>query len=236
MATLKSKLLKLFMIGLLLLTAFAFIACGDKGGDDDDDSGSGSGEILTAEESAAKLKALGDYDIVVDVVSIGDQAMSMEMGKKGNTYWFVIMNGIGYAYQLDGNICYGYLGTKGESDTMTWMYIGSESPDAVDDSMQDFDSSLFYAGELPDDLKKSGSATIAGRNCTKYTRSVSASAGGNSASAQETIYIDNDTGICMKLEASDTVNGVSESGTFEVTKFLTGSAVVAPTLPPPEDD
>ena len=158
------------------------------------------------------------------------------MGGKGNTYWFVIMNGIGYAYQLDGNICYGYLGTTDENDTMTWMYIGSESSDAVNDSLQYFDSSLFYAGELPADLKKSGSAKIAGRPCTKYTWSESASAGGTSASAQETIYIDNETGICMKLEASDTVNGVSESGTFEVTKFLTGNTVVAPTLPPPEDD
>ena len=235
MTTLKTKLMKLLMIGLLVLTAFAFIACGDKGGDDDD-SGSGSGEILTAEESAAKLKAIGDYDIVVDVVSIGDQAMSMEMGKKGNTYWFVIMNGVGYAYKLNDDNCDFYLGTKSDSSTMTWMYFGSESSDAVNDSLQYFDSSLFYAGELPADLKKSGSAKIAGRPCTKYTWSESASSGGNSASAQETIYIDNETGICMKLEASDTVNGVSESGTFEVTKFLTGNAVVAPTLPPPEDD
>ena len=235
MTTLKSKLMKLLMLGLLVLTAFAFIACGDKGGDDDD-SGSGSGEILTAEESAAKLKAIGDYDIVVDVVSIGDQAMSMEMGKKGNTYWFVLMDGLGFAYKLDGNNCYGYLGTTDESNTMTWMYMGIDSSDAMDDSLQYFDSSLFYAGELPADLKKSGSAKIAGRPCTKYTWSESASAGGNSASAQETIYIDNETGICMKLEASDTVNGVSESGSFEVKKFVTGNAVVAPTLPPPEDD
>ena len=36
MTTLKSKLMKLLMLGLLVLTAFAFIACGDKGGDDDD--------------------------------------------------------------------------------------------------------------------------------------------------------------------------------------------------------
>ena len=236
MNTLKSKLIKLIMTGLLVLTAFAFIACGGNGGGDDDDSGSGSGEILTAEESAAKLKAKGDYDIVVDVVSIGDEAMSMEMGKKGNTYWFVIMNGIGYAYKLNDDNCDFYLGTKSDSSTMTWMYMGSESSDAVDDNWQYFDSSLFYAGELPADLKKSGSAKIAGRPCTKYTWSESASAGGNSASAQETIYIDNETGICMKLEASDTVNGVSESGSFEVTKFLTGNAVVAPTLPPSEDD
>ena len=160
----------------------------------------------------------------------------MEMGKKGNTYWFVIMNGVGYAYKLDGDNCYGYLGTKYDSNTMTWMYMGSESSDAVDDNWQYFDNSLFYAGNDVAEFTKSGTATIAGRNCTKYTWRDSASYGGNSASAQETIYIDNETGICMKMEASDTVNGVSTSGSFEVKKFLTGSAVVAPTLPAPEDN
>ena len=38
----------------------------------------------------------------------------------------------------------------------------------------------------------------------------------------------------MKLEAAGTANGDSESGSFEVKKFLTGNDVTAPTLPDPE--
>lgn len=255
MTSLKNKFLKLIMAGLLVLTTIAFISCGGNQNPDNEkgsggggsgsgsSSGSGSGNdtsgILTAEQSAARLKEIGDYDIVVEVVSIGNQAMSMEMAKKGNTYWFKTVN-VSMAYKLEGDNCYSYAGMEDESGAIKWMCTGSTPSDTLEGSLEQMDTAfaqtLFYAGDLVAGLTKSGTATIAGRNCTKYTWSETASSGGTTASAQETIYVDNETGICMKMVASDTVNGVSESGSFEVTKFLTGSSVQAPTLPAPENE
>ena len=241
MTTFKNKLLKLIMTGMLVLAAFAFISCGgdapeDNGGSDD---GSGTGEILTAEQSASKLKALGAYDIVVEVSTGGyglgdDETISYEMAKKGNTYWFCTSY-MDVAYKLDGDYCHMYMGMDNGSGGKEWMYITSEPASTMEDSLEQmdaaFDDSLFYAGDLVADFENAGSAIVAGRNCTKYTWSDSASDGVQSVSAKETIYIDNQTGICMKLEESDTVNGVSNSVSFEVKKFLTGNSVVAPNLP-----
>lgn len=242
MTTFKNKLLKLIMTGMLVLAAFAFISCGgdapeDNGGSDD---GSGTGEILTAEQSAAELKKLGAYDIVVEVSTGGygfgdDEPVTYEMAKKGNTYWFCtdFMN---VAYKLDGDNCHMYMGMPNESGAMEWMYMTSEPASTMEDTLEQmntsFDGSLFYAGDLVADFENAGSAKVAGRNCTKYTWSDSAAAGGQSASGQETIYIDNQTGICMKLEASSTQNGtVTNTVSFEVKKFLTGNKVTAPNLP-----
>lgn len=252
MNTLKSKLIKLIMTGLLVLTAFAFIACGGNQNPENEsgsDSGSGSGSdnvnekdgILTAEQSAAKLKAIGDYDIVVEVTTIDDETISMEMAKKGNIYWFNTAS-VCMAFNLVDDICYTYIGMEDESGTIEWTPTESIPSTSMEDYLEQMDSafeqSIFYAGDLLNNsditFKKAGSITIAGRQCTKYTWRDSASAGGNSISVQETICIDNETGICMKLEAAGSANGDSESGSFEVKKFLTGNTVTAPNLPDPE--
>ena len=244
MTTFKNKLLKLIMTGMLVLAAFAFISCGGDAPEDNDDSdggsGTGTGEILTAEQSAAELKKLDAYDIVVEVSTGGygfgdDEPITMEMAKKGKTYW-TIAYGYGSAYKFNGDSYDMYMGQQTESGAIEWMYIKSEPASTIEDSLEQmntaFDGSLFYAGDLVENFVEAGSAKLAGRNCTKYVWSDSASAGGQSASAQETIYIDNQTGICMKLEASGTKNGtVTDSVSFEVKKFLTGNSVVAPNLP-----
>ena len=242
MTTFKNKLLKLIMTGMLVLAAFAFISCGgdapeDNGGSDD---GSGTGEILTAEQSAAKLKALDAYDIVVEVSTGGygfgdDEPITMELAKKGKTYW-TIASGYGSAYKFNGDSYDMYMGMQTESGSIEWMWAGPVTDSTIEDSLEQmntaFDGSLFYAGDLVDNFVEAGSAKVAGRNCTKYVWSDSAAIGGQSASAQETIYIDNQTGICMKLEASGTQNGtVTNTVSFVVKKFLTGNSVVAPNLP-----
>ena len=230
MSTFKNKLLKLFMTGMLVLTSFAFLSCGGNGaGGGDNNSKS---DIPSAEEVTANLKALGDYDIVVEIAAVNSsEAMSLEMAKKGNIYWFVIANGIGMAYKLEGNACYYYIGTPDENNNITWEYAAEGDADSIDEQMEtSFGASLFYASELPADLVKGGSAVVAGRNCTKYTWSDS----GYGATVSETVYIDNETGLCLKMEASDSYNGESESGSFEVTLFKTGNNVVAPVLPAPQ--
>lgn len=230
MSTFKNKLLKLFMAGLLVLTSFAFLSCGGKGaGGEDNNSKS---DIPSAEEVTANLKTLGDYDIVVEIDAVdSSEAMSLEMAKKGNIYWFVIAGGIGIAYKLEGNVCYYYLGSPDANKNITWAYVAEDSADSIDEQMEtSFGASLFYASELPADLVKGGSAVVAGRNCTKYTWRDSA----HGVTVSETVYIDNETGLCLKMEASGSYNGESESGSFEVKSFKTGNNVVAPDLPAPQ--
>lgn len=241
MITLKNKLLKLIMTGLLVLTTVAFISCGETPADDDNsgenteetNTENDSGEIITAEESTNKLKALGDYDIVAEVVIIDGETISMELAKKGNIYWFSSY-GVSTAYQLSDDTFYSYMGTEDDSGTMTWMQMGSEKSDKLADTLKEmdekFENSLFCAEGLADGCTKSGSETIAGRKCTKYTWADSASYGDTTVSAEKYVYIDDETGICMKMVASESSNGESSTGSFEVKKFLTGSAVIAPNL------
>ena len=226
----KSKIVKFLTIAALLCAAFSFIACGGNGAGGGDDAGGGNsaGGIPSSEQVSAKLKTM-DYDIVVEVAALGESAMSMEMAKKGNTYWFDI-GVMAMAYKLEGNSCYYYMKMEDESGNMTWMYVGEDSADTIEQQMENsFKDSLFYASNLPTDLVKSGSAVVAERTCTKYTWSDSA----YGATVSETVYIDNETGLCLKLEASDSVNGQSEGASFEVKSFKTGNDVVAPVLPAP---
>ena len=231
----KSKIAKFLALATLLLATFSFIACGGNGAGGGDDAGGGNsgnaaaGGIPSSEQVSAKLKTL-DYDIVVEIVALGDsEAMSMEMARKGNIYWFDIGE-MAMAYKLAGDTCYYYMRIPDESGNITWMYVGEDSADSIEDAMENyFDESLFAASNIPVDLVNAGSAVVAGRRCTKYTWSDSAAG----ATVSETVYIDNETGLCLKLEASDSVNGQSEGASFEVKSFKTGDDVVAPVLPDP---
>lgn len=246
MSTLKNKLLKLIMTGMLVFAAFAFVSCGgnEAGGGDDsggEESGgnpggggsvSGTGEILTEEQASAKLKLIGDYEIIAEVDS-GE----FEVGRKGNTYWS-IHDGYGQAFVIDGELIHSYDAYEDTDGTIKWEYGASASyvEDDLDSDIENLQSGfstwLFFASNTTG-LTKAGSETIAGRPCTRYTHSQSASYGGQYASVSENLYIDNATGITMKWEISGSSNGESASVSYTVKSFKTGNAVVAPNLPAP---
>ena len=244
MSTLKNKLLKLIMTGMLVFAAFAFVSCGGNGAGGGDDSGggepgeisggggSGSGEILTAEQASTKLKTIGDYVIIAEAYS-----EEFEVGRKGNTYWS-INDGDGQAIVIDGELIHSYDTYEDTDGTIKWRfcdsdpYVEEDLDSDIEDLQSGFSTWLFFASNTTG-LTKAGSETIAGRPCTRYTQSESFAYGGQSASVSQNLYIDNATGITMKWEISGSSNEGSASVSYTVKSFKTGSAVTAPVLPAP---
>ena len=240
MTTFKNKLLKLIMTGMLVLAAFAFISCGgdapeDNGGSDD---GSGTGAVISAEEAAAKLNQIGDYVIVSEVTSTGSEPEVYELGRKGNTYW-AFYEGDYDAFVIDGENIHTYYGDEGAGGKIEWTF--DETVPYTEDGMESyidnmqiaFSTWLYYGNYLASALEKNGSGSVAGRSCTRYTYSNTVSYGVEYASATYDVYIDNATGVTMKVVMSGSTNEGSGSFSYIVKSFKTGNSVTAPNLPEP---
>lgn len=257
MSTLKNKLLKLIMTGMLVFAAFSFVSCGgnEAGGGDDSGGGEpgeisggggeesggnpgggasvgGSGEILTEEQASAKLNTIGDYVIIAEA-----ESEEFEVGCKGNTYWS-IHDGYGQAFVIAGELIHSYDGYEDTDGTIKWEFGASASYTEEDfdsdikELQSGFSTWLFFASDKTG-FTEAGSETIAGRPCTRYTQSESVAIGGQYASASQNLYIDNATGITMKYEISGSSNEGSASVSYTVKSFKTGNDVVAPDLPAP---
>ena len=247
MTTLKSKLMKLLMIGLLVLTAFAFIACGGNGDPEDEDPAkigfnSGSSTPQTEEEISAKLAEIGDYRIVCRVSETGfgenDFILYYEIGRKDKTYWS-LSNGHGYANVIDGEYIHSYRADSDENGNAVWEYSMpyNYSDEKIEDDLESMYNTfaigygLFYFSENHEGLtKKPLTPRVAGRPCTCYSRSESS----QGATQTLEVYVDKQTGITMKVISSYIYNGETYSGGYEVTTFETGDDVTVPVLPPPE--
>jgi hypothetical protein len=133
MNTLKSKLIKLLMIGLLVLTAFAFIACGgnqapednsENNSEDDVETVSGTDSIgKTQAEAEAAIEALGDYEICSKYKTVDDDEVSETtwvVGTKGDTIW-ASSNESGLAYKTVDDTVYCYSSST-ENNNTTYEY------------------------------------------------------------------------------------------------------------------
>ena len=249
----KSKIAKFLALATLLLATFSFIACGGNGAGGGDDAGDGSGSgsgsgagsgILSEEEAYAKLKAIGDYEIIAEM-NDGHDKESFTLGKKGTAYW-MIYEGHGNAYVIDGENAYVYSGGPDENEDFAWSFVmpmpsdGEGLEQNIENLQMSIASWLYYANNIGEPLTTVGSATVAGRACTHYRYTHTASAGGMSGTATEDVYVDNETGITLKYVIGYTITGGgqddSDSTTYEVKSFKTGNAVTLPDFPEPDPE
>ena len=250
MNTLKSKLIKLIMTGLLVLTAFAFIACGgnqapednsENNSEDDVETVSGTASIgKTQAQADAAIEALGDYEICSKCKTVDDDEVSETtwvVGTKGDTIW-ASTNESGLAYKTVDDTVYCYsLSTEDNITTYTYDCSLPASTDiqsslnAVKLAMTNW---FYFAYAYDGQLTKVGPATVAGRPCTHYTYSDTAVVPGAYAAVKYDIYIDNATGLNLKVKWEAKTSSGNGSFGFEVTSFKTGDDVTAPTLKDPE--
>ena len=137
-------------------------------------------------------------------------------GDKESGIAFEKSNGLTLYYTLnDGNWEYQY----------AYSYDASDSRYSMDLTAQF--SMFLQAYEFDTGLSKAKQATIAGRNCTVYTYSVSQKgkivSSLTGVDATWSYYIDNELGICLKFEVSGDDGTTSSSATFEVTSFKTNA-------------
>lgn len=253
----KSKITKFLALATLLLATFSFIACGGNGagGGDDSSSGSDSGSSssssssssggsnspteftgITAEQKA-KLDALNGWEVTInhkwsDTGEEDPEEQTWIIGEKDDVFW-ADMEGSKCAVEKVGENVYFYNWDEDEGEFKASSEYGEATLTA---EYYDFLTLSAYMWlfwkDMYDgtDLKNAGSATVCNRPCTKYTWSGSAAALGQWATASITFWVDNATGITMKLEAGSASNEGSESYTHEITEFKTGDAVTPPTL------
>lgn len=252
MNTLKSKLIKLIMTGLLVLTAFAFISCGENQAPEDNSENNSEDDVETVNGTAsigktqaqaeAAIEALGDYEICSKYKAVDDDEVSETtwvVGTKGDTIW-ASTNESGLAYKTVGDTVYCYSSsTEDNITTYTYDYSLPASTD-IQSSLNEVKLALanwfYFAYAYDGQLTKVGPATVAGRPCTHYTYSNAAVGIGAYAAVKYDIYIDDATGLNLKVKWEAKTSEGNGSFGFEVTSFKTDNDVTAPTLPDPEPE
>ncbi|MBO4532253.1 MAG: hypothetical protein J5726_00950 [Treponema sp.] len=254
MATFKSKLIKVLAMTAILFAAFSFIACGGNGAGGGDDAGGGSGgggsgsgngaggeggpaafTGITAAQKA-KLDALNGWEVTINHKwsESGEEDPDEQIwtiGEKDNIFWYD-MDDDKMALRKDGQDVYVY-----DWDEVNSEYVASFEGQAMTEDYYDLMTTLSFTWlfwkDMYDgmDLTAAGSDTVCGRTCTKYTWSASESVLGAYAYGSITFWVDNTTGITMKLEGTAASNEGSSSYVHEVTAFKTGAQVTVPTLP-----
>ncbi len=249
MATFKSKLIKVLAMTALVFAAFSFIACGGNGAGGGDDAGGGSGgggngggsggpaqfEGITAAQKE-KLDALNGWEVTInhkwsESGEADPDEQTWIIGEKNNIFWYD-MDDDKMALRKDGQDVYIY-----DWDEVNSEYVASYEGQAMTEDYYDLMTYLSYMWlfwkDMYDgvDLTAAGSGTVCDRACTKYTWRASESVLGAYAYGSITFWVDNATGITMKLEGTAASNEGSSSYVHEVTAFKTGNAVTPPTLP-----
>lgn len=247
----KSKIIKLFAMTLVMCAALSFIACGGNGagGGDDSSSGSGSGSgggnegtpgtFGITSEQKAKLDALNGWEVQFSHSwsETGEEPTEeiQIFGEKDNIFWYQ-MDGNKAAIKKAGGKAYTY---SWDEDTLN--YVESTGGVGLDEELYDSLTDacyiwLYYKDymALSGDFTAAGSENICGRPCTKYRWTNSAVALTQYAYASITFWVDNATGMTLKMESQAQSNEGSTSYSHVATVFKTGSQVTAPYLPDPE--
>lgn len=228
--------MKKILISLLILTMlFSLAACGK----DDDTVTDGDNTVASQADGAqnedvgddtsdAAFEYTGNYldDHLNGDYSITYKMMSGETGGEttefelkmihtSEGYYTMMSEGAETLYIKNGD---NYDLYEGDSENgFTYIEGMSMTEDDVKSYTQAFLGYMSAYEEIEDSLKKSGSVTIAGRDCDKYYYEDSAL-----GSKIKTEYcIDKETGICMKYFVEGSSFGEGGSYQFECTELLT---------------
>ena len=230
------KVLSFILLSLfvLALTGCAMIDNAVNGGDGD----ANDSLEITQEESQAKLEKMEEDGYLITYNYTDDEGNSgtFTLGAKGNVVWF-ISDGEGAAILEEGDSlhCYDYSAEDGYTYTNT---VHKEQEESVVSTYKlAYSGWLYWANTYNGQFKKGSDATVAGRSCYTYDLDLLGSLGGLIGSlagltnVKYKVYVDKELGVTLKVEFTATAEGETSSFSYEVTQFLTGSKVVAPTLP-----
>ena len=197
---------------------------GDRADDGGKDSNGGTGNVTTStdelrSESAIKA-ALGDnYCVTVHVLFGGEMDNAdFTLGQYDDYMYNQTSDGSEMLISMMDNGSYGY--TTDDNGNFASMVRYTEEID--------FYSYLVALFMYTDSIEytSKGSASIAGRSCTHYSNTYEGAAIG--VFYNEEVYIDNQTGACLKHTIDYEGNSIRTAQvSFECTRFLIGSEVSA---------
>jgi len=227
---------KIFTISLVILLAISLLsACGGNGSNNGDQAG-GNNNSANADNNgnndggeekfeygkdyiAQNLK--GDYSISYKYTSGGESALTMAYAQTSEGYYYNYMGTEGL-FIKNGDKYDTYQGTTESGfEKVDFMDPISEE-DLKNDGTYSavfsmLDGFMIKYNENTSDMKKDGTATVAGRDCDKYTYQIA----GAGMAYKYSYYIDKATGVCLKWEYDMAAGGETGGMTFECTEFKT---------------
>ena len=231
----KKRVWLFLVVVISVLCMVAFAACGNK----ETEEGAGSASIsadydYTLIESKVNELAGADGIFVklhVQTAATGEQSHSFDvaLGIKNNVYYYLTEEDEYYFDFSNEN----YYVSYSKEDGVWTKEVGNYNAyvtKAMAEQMAKAASAgiIGYMGwysSLSGGATKS-TATVAGRNCDKYTLKDRAI----SASYSLEVCIDKATGICLKYAATGAAQGESASVSIECTEFNTSYTPVLPTV------
>ena len=227
-----------FLFLLIFVLMFALASCGKDDEDGDDNTVTYDQLEMSKSESQAKVNELSQTGFEFDsVVKTGEETSNYTFGSTADYFWFYEGTGEdrhGTAiYHADG-MYHMYSYSEGE-----WEFSASVSDAQV--NLADSYKTLFntwafwcYSDSLQG-FQKQGEVSVAGRSCTKYSLNAAGISTVGTYNFSYDVCVDKATGITMKVAFTGQAGLESAAVSYEVTRFITGGAVIAPKLPAPTD-
>lgn len=240
---------KILFLLLTVLLVFSLTACGDLnkileslnvdemmgnlGGntttkDGGTDTGTGEGEaIQDIEESQSVLYTLGltkGYEITFTV----SEEEEATLGYKDGVLWLNSDDSSSVYKKGEENLVHIFSSEEGE-----YVYHGSFEYD-FEDMYKDVTSVIFSTAQIYESREyvNDGTEKVAGHTCTKYTSTFVYL----NNYATVSVYVDVETGLILKIDFKESVNGETEEGTLlEVIELKVGEEITVPQVEVPEE-
>ena len=236
---------KFFILMLLMISTLVLSSCGSISIVEEGGSESLEVNQSASEEKMEELANNDGYSIKFEYVSTDSDSDEEERGSyyygyKGNIQWF-ISDDSGIAIKVEDDKAYVYDYYDGEY-TFSNMYDDEDMVNALSQSfINTYNYWLYFTNTYDGSLSKGADTTVCGRGCYTYTFDMSnlsnmmggIIAGIAGVSLKYKVAVDKEYGITLKLEFVGTADGDTETFSYEVKEFKTGSSVSVPRLPEP---
>lgn len=226
---------KWFLFLLIFALSFTCVACGkdDEEGDGDDTPTYDSLE-MSKSESQNKVAELAQNGFAFDAeAKVNGETSKYTFGLTDNMFWIIFTdedeNTSGTAIKHENGLyhVYSYSDAGWEFD----MSVTEEQDSYLNGYKSQFETWAFWCySDSLSGFQKQGSASVAGRSCNKYSIS-GAGVVGTAYAFSYDVYIDQATGMTMKVAFTGQAGLESAAVSYEVTRFVTGGAVSVPKLP-----
>ena len=220
---------KIFAIAPVLVLALSLLtACGGGGNNSSGNSvnKNGGGEKFEYGQDYIAQNLKGDYSITYKYSISGQDDLIMTHTKTSAGYYYNYM-GMEGLFVKNGDKYDTYQGSAETGFTKVDFMDPLTEEEVKNDSMYSLvygmiDGFMIQYGNDTSGMKKDGTATVAGRNCEKYTFQIA----GMGAAYKYSYYIDKATGVCLKWDYDVAAGGQAASMTFECTEFKTSGVTL----------
>ena len=207
---------KFLVLIMVVLMVFAMVACKSEPEKESVypvEKEAGQDALLEQGSSAKAIDHTG-FKISVSATTGGEAPISFEIGGKDDIYWISVTGGVSVLVRDFASATYMFFPMEAPANSF-WLKIADKSlkEEIFDETV---DAILYSIYNNEDYLTKQGTETKSGRACTKYTVSV------QEFGYNYTVWVDNEFGFTVALEASAGSESLSYSMTPKLSNLVEG--------------